>query len=181
MNLGLILRKIRKEKGMTLKQVAEKSSISEGFLSQVENDVSSPSVATLVNICNAMATNVGEVISAAEKKERLVVIRKAEWMDVEIPSSGFVTRRFFAPESREVIDSSVVAMEPGSSIPGRKNLKHSQEILCVLTGAVELICGAETTNLFEGDIVHYYWSAPERQMITNKSNSLAVVTWVGTL
>ncbi len=181
MNLGSVLRKIRKEKGMTLRNVAEKSGISEGFLSQVENDVSSPSVATLVNICNAMATNAGEVISAAEKKERLVVIRKAEWMDVEIPSSGFVTRRFFSPESREVIDSSVMAMEPGSSIPGRKNLKHSQEILCVLKGTVELVCGEETVNIFEGDVVHYYWSTPEKQVITNKSNSLAVVAWVGTL
>ncbi len=181
MNLGSVLRKIRKEKGMTLRMVAEKSGISEGFLSQVENDVSSPSVATLVNICNAMATNAGEVISAAEKNERLVVIRKAEWMDVEIPSSGFVTRRFFSPESREVIDSSVMAMEPGSAIPGRKNLKHSQEILCVLKGTVELVCGEETVNIFEGDVVHYYWSMPEKQVITNKSNSLAVVAWVGTL
>jgi quercetin dioxygenase-like cupin family protein len=111
----------------------------------------------------------------------MVVIRKAEWTDVEIPSSGFVTRRFFSPESRDIIDSSVMAMEPGSSIPGRKNLKRSQEILCVLKGTVELNCGEETVNLFEGDAVHYYWLAPEKQVITNKSSSLAVVAWVGTL
>jgi uncharacterized cupin superfamily protein len=74
-----------------------------------------------------------------------------------------------------------MAMEPGSCIPGRKNLKHSQEILCVLKGTVELICGDEIVNLFEGDAVHYYWSAPEQQVIANKSNSMAVVAWVGTL
>ena len=181
MNLGSLLRKKRKEEGLTLKQVAEKAGISEGFLSQVENDVSSPSVDSLVKICNAIALNAGDLIREAEKKERFVVIRKSEWEDVEIPSSRFVTRRFFAPDNRELIDSSVMALEPGASIPGRKNLKRSQEILCVLKGTVELMCGSETVNLFEGDSVHYYWSAPEKQMITNRSKGLSVVLWVGTL
>lgn len=181
MNLGSLLRKKRKEKGLTLKQVAAKAGISEGFLSQVENDVSSPSVDSLVKICNAIALNAGDLIREAEKKERFVVIRKSEWEDVEIPSSKFVTRRFFAPDNRELIDSSVMALEPGASIPGRKDLKRSQEILCVLKGTVELKCGAETVDLFEGDSVHYHWSVPEKQVITNKSKGLSVVLWVGTL
>ena len=42
MNIGTLLRKYRKEQKLTLKVVAEKASISEGFLSQVENDVNSP-------------------------------------------------------------------------------------------------------------------------------------------
>lgn len=41
MNLGTLIRKYRKERKLTLKNVAEKVSISEGFLSQVENDVNS--------------------------------------------------------------------------------------------------------------------------------------------
>ena len=48
---------------MTLKNVAEKASISEGFLSQVENDVNSPSVETLIRICNAIGINAGDLIS----------------------------------------------------------------------------------------------------------------------
>ncbi|MBW2001554.1 MAG: helix-turn-helix transcriptional regulator, partial [Deltaproteobacteria bacterium] len=44
MNLGSLIRRYRKEKRLTLRAVAEKAGISEGFLSQVENDVNSPSV-----------------------------------------------------------------------------------------------------------------------------------------
>lgn len=182
MNLGAVLRKKRKEKGFILKAVAEKAGISEGFLSQVENDVSSPSVETLIKICNAIGTNAGDIIRDAEKKERLAVIRKAEWEeDVEIPKSGFVTRRFYAPESRQVLDSSIMLLEPGASIPGRKGIKNSQEILCVLKGWVEISCGNEKTTLHVGDAVHYYWSVPETQVISNKSKGLSVVLWVGTL
>lgn len=180
MNLGAVLRKKRKGKGLTLKTVAEKALISEGFLSQVENDVNSPSVETLINICNAIGIDAGDVIRQAEKQERLVVIRKAEWEDVELPHSGFVTQRFFSPENRKVIDSSVLAIETGKSIPARKNIRNCQEVLCVLKGSVELTSGDETLILFEGDSVHY-WSVLEKQMITNRSKTLAVVLWVGTL
>ena len=51
----------------------------------------------------------------------------------------------------------------------------------MLKGTVELKCGAETVDLFEGDSVHYHWSVPEKQVITNKSKGLSVVLWVGTL
>lgn len=180
MNLGSILRQKRKDRKLTLKTIAEKAGISEGFLSQVENDVSSPSVDTLVNICNAVGIEAGEVFKEAEKQERLVVIRKSDWEEVELPASGFSTRRFFSPENRKIIDSSIIAIEPEKSIPARKNVKNTQEVLCVLKGSVELLHGGESYQLFEGDSVHY-WSIQQREVISNRSQGLTVVLWVGTL
>jgi len=180
MNLGSILRDKRKKKRLTLKVVAEKAGISEGFLSQVENNVNSPSVNTLVKICNAIGIQAGNVLKRAEKQERVVLIRKTDRGDVEFPSSGFVTRRFFSPEDRRIIDSSVIAIEPGASIPARKNMKNTQEVLCVLEGTVELFHGGKIIKLDEGDSVHY-WSIQQRETISNRSNGLSVVLWVGTL
>lgn len=180
MNLGPELRKRRKEKGLTLKTVAEKAGISEGFLSQVENDVNSPSVETLIRICNAIGADAGDVIRQAEKQDRIVVVRKAEWEDAELPPSGFSTRRFMAPENRKVIDSSILALEPGTTLPARKNIRNSQEVLTVLKGSVELRYGDEIILLFEGDSVHY-WALPDKEQITNRSKGLSVVLWVGTL
>ncbi|MCU0577118.1 MAG: helix-turn-helix domain-containing protein [Desulfobacterota bacterium] len=180
MNIGSILRQKRKELKLTLKAVAEKASISEGFLSQVENDVSSPSVDTLFKICAAMEVEAGDVLNLAKQQEGLIVIRKTDWKDVELPHTGFVTRRFFPPENRKIIDSAVLVIEPGRSIPTRKNIKNSQEVLCVLKGSIELVHSNETIPLLEGDSVHYY-STPEKEMITNKSKRLSVVLWVGTI
>ena len=179
MNLGSILRSARKERKLTLKNVAEKAGISEGFLSQVENEVNSPSLDTLVNICNAIGIRAGDVLKEAEKQERLVTIRRGDWQDLELPASGFATRRFFSPENRRIIDSSIIAIEPGASIPARKNVKNTQEVLCVLKGSVELSHGGEIIRLFEGDSVHY-WSIQQRELISNRSGELAVVLWVGT-
>ena len=49
-----------------------------------------------------------------------------------MPHTGFVTRRMSPPENREVLDSAVLFIEPGKSLPVRKNIKNGQEVLCVL-------------------------------------------------
>ena len=180
MNIGALIRRSRKEQKMTLKIVSEKASISEGFLSQVENDVNSPSVDTLVRICNAIGIDAGDLITQANKQEKIKITRKSEWDDIELPHTGFVTRRFFPPEDRTVIDSSVLVIESGKSIPARKNIKNGQELLCVLKGSIELILNDEKHALVEGDSVHF-WSNPVNQKITNNSTDISFVLWMGTI
>jgi transcriptional regulator with XRE-family HTH domain len=180
MNVGTLLRKYRKDQKLTLKVVAEQASISEGFLSQVENDVNSPSVETLVRICNALGIDAGELISQVSRQENLVLIRKSEWDEFDLSHTGFVTRRFFPPEFRTSIDSAILVIEPGKSIPVRKNIKNGQEILCVLKGSIELMHSDETVVMGEGDSVHFV-SNPESQKITNSSATLSFVLWVGTI
>jgi transcriptional regulator with XRE-family HTH domain len=180
MNLGSFIRKYRKERKLTLKAVAEKAGISEGFLSQVENNVSSPSVDTLMNICNAVGVNAGDLLNQIKDQEKLVVIRKVDWEDVDLPHTGFVTRRFFPPENRIVLDSAVLVIKPDGSIPVRRNIKNGQELLCVLKGSLELVQGEVAVQLSEGDSVHF-WANPDKQKIVNRSKELVVALWVGTL
>lgn len=180
MTLGTLLRHRRKEKKLTLKAVSEMAGISEGFLSQVENNVKSPSLDTFFNICEAIGVDAGDLLTRFKNQERLFLLRKSEWAEVDLPHTGFATRRFCAPEARTVIDSAVLFIEPNRSIPVRKGIKNGQEILCLLKGSLELVHGDQTVRLVEGDSVHF-WSDQERQRITNTNEELAVVLWVGTL
>jgi transcriptional regulator with XRE-family HTH domain len=180
MNIGPMIRKHRKEKKLTLKMVAEKAEISEGFLSQVENNVNSPSVDTLIKICGAIGVNAGDILNHVESQEKLAMVRGSEWEDIEIPRSGFVTRRFFPSESRTVIDSAVMFVSPGKSIPIRKQVKSGQEILCVLKGSLTLSHGNDTVCMEKGDAVQY-WVEPKKQQIVNNGPDVAVVLWVGTI
>jgi len=180
MSLGSLIRKTRKEKRLTLKIVAEKAGISEGFLSQVENDVNSPSVDTLMNICSAIGVQAGDLLNQAHNQEKIVLIPKGEWNDIDIPHTGFITRRFFSPENRKLIDSAILVIEPGKSIPVRKDIKNGQELLCILKGSLSLEHGERTIHLHEGDTVHYF-ANPKKQSITNENADLAIALWVGTI
>jgi len=180
MHIGTVIRKHRKDRNLTLKKVSERASVSEGFLSQVENDVNSPSVDTLMRICSAIGVDAGEILSHMSRQKSAVLIKKSEWDDIDLSHVGFVTRRFFPPDYRSVIDSSILVIEPGRSIPARKNIKNGQEVLCVLKGSIELVLRDETLHMVEGDAAHF-WSKPESQKITNSSTKRSFVLWVGTL
>ncbi len=180
MSLGTVLRKQRKELKLTMKEVSERAQISEGFLSQIENNVNTPSVDTLMNICRAIGVNAGDVLNQVEQLDKLVVIRKKDWNEIDIPHSGFATKRFFAPDNRTIIDSAILVIDEGTTIPVRKNIRNSQELICVLEGRVELELGTEKLQLSRGDTAHY-WSNPSRQKITAGSRGKAIVFWVGTL
>ena len=180
MNLGPLIRRHRKDRNLTLKAIAEKAGISEGFMSQVENNVKSPSVETLVKICSAIGVNAGDVLNQMREQDHMVVIRKLEWDDVDLPHTGFITRRFFPPENRTVIDSAIIVLMPNKSIPVRKDINNGQELLCILKGSLELVRSDGTVTLYEGDIIHY-WSDKEKQKIVNRNKEQAVALWIGTL
>jgi len=180
LNLGILLRRHRKEKKLTLKTVAERAGVSEGFMSQVENNVKTPSVSTLMKICEAVGADVGGLLNQLKRQEGLFLVKKEEWDDVDLPHTGFATRRFCPPEQRSVIDSAILFIEPGKSIPVRKGVKNGQEVLCVLQGELELVRGQRVVRLTQGDAVHF-WTEPQRQAVTNCGQGLAVVMWVGTM
>ena len=175
-----MLRNHRRQKGLTLKAVAQKAGVSEGFMSQVENNVKSPSVATLMKICQALEEDMGRLLEKYREQDRLFLVRKSEWEEVELPHTGFATRRFSPPQQREQIDSAVLFIQPGRSIPVRKDVRNGQEVLCVLQGSLHLQHGDRSVTLRSGDAVHF-WAEPEQQAITNRGDQMAVVMWVGTL
>ena len=162
MNLGPLIRRHRKERKLTLKAVAVKAGISEGFMSQVENNVKSPSVDTLMKICNAIGVNAGDILNQMREQERVAVIRKQEWDDVDLPHTGFITRRFFPPENRTVIDSAILVLMPNKSIPVRKDVNNGQELLCILKGSLELV-RSEMSEVFLCANMHEVITNQERK------------------
>lgn len=180
MNLGTLLRRQRKEHKLTLRVVAERAGVSEGFLSQVENNVKTPSVTTLMHICDAVGSDAGALLKELRNQQRLHLVLRSEWEEVDLPHTGFATRRFCPPEQRSVIDSAMLFLEAGKSLPVRKNIKNGQEVLCVLSGELELVHGEERVRLAAGDAAHF-WSEPQDQEVKNTGDELAVMIWVGTL
>ena len=63
MNLGNIIRALRQEKNLTLKELAEKARISVSFLNDIEKDRSKPSLETLINIAKVLQTTPAELLN----------------------------------------------------------------------------------------------------------------------
>ena len=75
MNIGQKVRELRIAKNLTQEELADRSELSKGFISQLERDLTSPSIATLVDILQCLGTNLNEFFSDDGKNRLSSVMR----------------------------------------------------------------------------------------------------------
>ena len=158
--IGASLRSVRRGRGLTLRQVAEASGVTESFLSQVERDIASPSIATLRRLAGALGTSIGVILDQAGPHGQLV--RASERRVVTYP--GLNARDEFltdGSDGRLQVIMSVV--EPGGGTgPEAYTHESDEECLIVLEGSLDLWVGAEHHRLDEGDAIRYSSRVPHR-------------------
>lgn len=80
---GTRLRMFRKEKGMTLKRLADETGLSVGFLSKIENGIGNPSVDSIQSICYALDITANDLMNDKKKEERLSTINEGHSFEVK--------------------------------------------------------------------------------------------------
>ena len=79
MDIGLKLKELRVQKGLTQEELADRSELSKGFISQLERNLTSPSIATLTDILQCLGTTLGEFFY--ESPEEQIVFGKADYFE----------------------------------------------------------------------------------------------------
>ena len=69
MSIGGKLKELRILKGLTQEELADRAELSKGFISQVERDLTSPSIATLMDILQCLGTTIGEFFNEAPEEQ----------------------------------------------------------------------------------------------------------------
>lgn len=158
--IGAGLRQARRGRGMTLRAVAQAAGVTESFLSQVERDVASPSIATLRRIAVALSLSIGEILDQAGPHGQLV--RAGERRVVTYP--GLAARDEFLTDgagARLQVILSVI--EPGGGTGAEAYAHESdEECLVVLDGSLDLWVGDEEYRLEVGDAIRYSSRVPHR-------------------
>lgn len=77
MSIGSKLKALRILKGLTQEELADRAELSKGFISQLERDLTSPSIATLMDILQCLGTTIGEFF--AETADEQIVFGKQDF------------------------------------------------------------------------------------------------------
>jgi transcriptional regulator with XRE-family HTH domain len=173
-DVGERLRAIRRLRRCTLREVAERSGLSESFLSQVERGRSNASIASLRRIADALSVTVADLFEPAGPP-RPRVLRRA---DRPALSFGILGRKLLlTPRPLHQLEVFVGELQPGGST-GAEPYAHgdSEELFVVFAGTVQLELGGELHELEPGDSIDYRSSTPHR--ISNVGEELAEVMWI---
>ncbi len=79
MDIGLKLKELRILKGLTQEELADRAELSKGFISQLERNLTSPSIATLTDILQCLGTTLGEFFN--ETPEEQIVFGRADYFE----------------------------------------------------------------------------------------------------
>ena len=173
-DVGERLRRLRRSRRATLRTVAERSGLSESFLSQVERGRSSASIESLRRVADALGVSMADLFEPGGLPGPRVLRRD------ERPSLSFGVlgkKLLLTPRPLHHLEVFAGELEVGGST-GTEPYAHgdSEELFVVLSGTVQLELGGELFDLEPGDSIDYRSSTPHR--ISNTGQDLAEVMWI---
>ena len=162
LELGTRIRSLRQARRLTLRDVAERAGVTESFLSQVERDVTSPSIATVQRIARALDLSIAQLFSEDGDSGR--VVRRDARRRVAYPGLGAVDE-FLTSNMAGRLQVIMSTIEPGGG-SGVEPYTHDsdEEVVVVLAGVLDLWVNDEHHVLGEGDAITFpsrlpHWNA----------------------
>lgn len=172
--LGEQVRNVRKSRGITLKSLAEQTGLSIGYISQIERDLTDPSLSTLRKLSEALDVPTYLFMGVAETDNRLTT-RKNEVITLSQPNSSIRYHLLTPMPSAEFVPQSLIIrfeLEPHSKDGERPVIHPSEEIIIVESGTVEVVIGTEKIHLEEGDSTLVRSKLPH--LVINEKDQMAV-------
>lgn len=169
LRIGLKLHRARLEKGLTIDQVAKATGLSKGFISQLEHDKTSASVASLLKLCQVLGTRVSSLFEPSGA----MITRKESRVPSNLGGEGVLDYLLTPPNERslQLIESHI---DPGGTA-GEELWSAGADVDCiyVLRGQLEVQLADQTITLRAGDSLTL--SLPEPHTWRNPSKQKAVV------
>ncbi|CAN7239518.1 XRE family transcriptional regulator [Paenibacillus sp. LjRoot153] len=168
MDIGSTIRAIRKRKNITIAQICEETGLSQGFMSQVETNKTSPSISTLEHI--AQSLNVPLAYLLLKKEDRMNIVRKNER---RITTSGSEDLKVEHLSSTKNVKMMLVEFPPGSSTGDVPHAHEGEEVHVVVKGRIYAEQGEDAAEFGEGD--SFSWNACTPHVVRNIGEDTAIV------
>jgi transcriptional regulator with XRE-family HTH domain len=174
-SLGADVRSIRKSRGMTLIELSEKLHRSVGWMSQVERDISEPSIDELRSISKVLNVPLSIFFGQAEAKAEEVgrIVRKDTRRKIGGGSVGLV-EELLSPDLTDDFEVIHSSFEPGVSAENFI-VRPTQEVGYVISGRLTLWLEDQKFDLEPGDSFRI---RGEPHKWANPHSETAVVIWV---
>ncbi|WP_028593183.1 helix-turn-helix domain-containing protein [Paenibacillus assamensis] len=166
MDIGASIRAIRKQRKITISQLCEGTGLSKGFISNVENNKTSPSIATLESIATFL--NVPLPYLLLKNEQRMHVVRKDERQQTTAGSDNLKVEHLSAKGGLRMM---ICEMPPGATTG--TNMHAGEECHFVLKGKIVAEQAEDMEVLEAGD--SFSWNASVPHKVTNTGDESALV------
>ena len=171
MDIGKKIKELRVAKGLTQEELADRSELSKGFISQLERNLTSPSITTLMDILQCLGTSIGEFFNEAPDEQ--IVFGKQDYF-VKVDTEYKNEIKWIIPNAQKnTIEPIYLTLQAGgSTCPDTPH--EGEEFGYVLQGAVSIHLGNKTYKAKKGE--SFYYTADKTHFLSSKNG--ATLIWV---
>lgn len=175
MNIGAKIKDLRVRNGLTQEELADRSELSKGFISQLERDLASPSIATLTDILQCLGSDLCTFFQ--EEKEEQIVFHESDYFE-KIDSELHNQVEWIIPNAQKnMMEPIRLSLEPGgATYPD--NPHDGEEFGYILSGSVYICLGNKRYKAKKGET--FYFKANTTHYIQASSKTGAVLLWIST-
>jgi transcriptional regulator with XRE-family HTH domain len=175
-SLGADVRSIRKSRGITLIEMSEHLERSVGWMSQVERDISQPSIDELRSISKVLGVPLSIFFGQAEAKAEEVghVVRKDARRKIGDGETGLI-EELLSPDLTDDFEVVHSTFKPGAELKDFVT-RPTQEVGYIISGYLTVWIGDKKFDLGPGD--SFRICREPHKWINNHPDQEAVVIWV---
>ena len=159
LDLGNQVKKLRTKRSLTLQDLADLTGLSKPNLSQIENNLVTPPIATLLKIATALGVPIGYFFQESPQQINMIVVRKEDRYGVakgpHISHIGYQYEPLAYPKIDKSMEPFIVEMEEREASDIVFNNHRGEEFLFVLRGSLEFCYGDDNVTLEEGDSLYF--------------------------
>ncbi len=171
MELGIKIKELRLKKGLTQEELASRCELTKGYISQLENDLTSPSIATLNDILTTLGTSLNEFFSDDEYEQ--IVFKEEDYFEKDSDGSRLL---WLVPTAQKNMMEPIV-LELAVGAETEHDIPHDgEEFGYVLSGKIKLFIGKREAEAQKGE--SFYFKADRTHYIKNTGDETAVIIWL---
>ncbi len=153
MGVGKKVRELRRERGLSVRTLAARTGFSPSFISQMETESVSPSIASLEKIAEELGVSLGQFFNSLESSPREVMRREERPKHESGWSKSTIALLADAVRGRKLA-AVEVTVEPGGSSGKRAAFGSQEAIVLLLSGELVVVIREREVELMEGDVLY---------------------------
>lgn len=173
MNIGNKLKALRIKQALTQEELADRSELTKGFISQVERDLTSPSISTFIDILEALGTTPKDFFQ--DNNYEKIKFSEEDYFENINDQLKYKISWIVPNAQKNLMEPTIIELEPkGKS----KEISpfDGEEFGYVLSGKVKLHFGEEVINLKKGET--FYFKSNEVHYLENTSKMNSKILWI---
>ncbi len=172
MEIGTKIKELRLKNNLTQEELGDRCELTKGFISQLENDLTTPSIDTLNDIVTILGSNLSEFFD--ERKEDPVVFKKDDYFVKESDDGSSVTWLVPSAQKNEM-EPIFVTLPPHTE--SERDIPHEgEEFGYVLSGRIKLLLGKKSYTVCKGET--FYYKADKTHLLVNDTDKNCEVLWI---